>query len=290
MQRRYHDTDEANAVQSWMTRAGRKPLLTPPQEIALATACRRGSDSAAVSLAEANFRLVVSVAKRFRGLGVPFEDLIQEGNIGLLRAVSKFDPRRGTRFSTYATPWIYQAVTRAVVNQGRSIRLPNNVARMALKISHTAQTLRQELGREPSHEEIADATGLPVELVGDLSAVAVQTVSLDAPVGEDSEEVLRDLLADTRAAPMLQRSEERRQEAVEIMLQHLDPREREVIYLRYGLDGGGARTLADVGRRVRLSKERIRQIEREALRKLRRSAGSLSSGAMERPSNASAPF
>lgn len=275
MQRRYRDTEDVNAVQSWMTRAGRKPLLTPPQEIALARACRRGSDSAAVSLAESNFRLVVSVAKRFRGLGVPFEDLIQEGNIGLLRAVEKFDPLRGTRFSTYATPWIYQAVTRAVVNQGRSIRLPNNVARMALKISHAAQILRQELGREPTPDEIADATGLPAELVTDLAAVAAQTVSLDAPVGEDSDEVLRDLLADTHAAPMLQRSEERRQETVEIMLQDLDPREREVIYLRFGLDGGGARTLADVGRRVKLSKERIRQIEREAIRKLRGAAGAM---------------
>lgn len=281
MHRRYRDTEDVNAVQSWMARAGRKPLLTPPQEIALARACRRGSDSAAVSLAESNYRLVVSVAKRFRGLGVPFEDLIQEGNIGLLRAVEKFDPRRGTRFSTYATPWIYQAVTRAVVNQGRSIRLPNNVARMALKINHAAQTLRQELGREPSHEEVSDVTGLPVELVADLATVAVQTVSLDAPVSDDTEEVLRDMLADTRAAPMLQRSEELRQETVETMLQGLDPREREVIYLRFGLDGGGARTLADVGRRVRLSKERIRQIEREALRKLRGSAGSLAAMSAE---------
>ena len=272
MIKKYHNTEEANAVQSWMTRAGRNPLLKPDEEIALARACQGGSGSAAVRLAEANFRLVVSIAKRFRGLGVPFEDLIQEGNIGLLRAVEKFDPARGTRFSTYATPWIYQAVTRAVVNQGRSIRLPNNVARLTLKVGHAAQALRQELGRAPTHDEISDAAGITVEIVRDISGLATQTVSLDAPMSDDTEEKLGDMLADTQAAPMPALSDEYQQEAIERMLQRLDPREREVLYLRFGLDGGGARTLADVGKRVKLSKERIRQIEREALRKLRKVA------------------
>jgi RNA polymerase primary sigma factor len=272
MTKKYRDTEDANAVQSWMTRAGRNPLLKPHEEIALARACRSGDSYAAIRLAEANFRLVVSVAKRFRGLGVPFEDLIQEGNIGLLRAVEKFDPARGTRFSTYATPWIYQAVTRALINQGRSIRLPNNVARLSMKMGHVAQMLRQELGREPTHDEIADASGLPSALVTDLAGLATQTVSLDAPVSDETEEMLGDLLADTRAAPMLEHSAEHQQEIVEILLEGLDPREREVLYLRFGLDGGGARTLADVGKRVQLSKERIRQIEREALRKLRKVA------------------
>jgi RNA polymerase sigma factor (sigma-70 family) len=212
------------------------------------------------------------VAKRFRGLGVPFEDLIQEGNIGLLRAVEKFDPTRGVRFSTYATPWIYQAVTRAVVNQGRSIRLPNNVARLTLKVSHVAQTLRQELGREPTHEEIADASGMQPELVMELSTLATQTVSLDAPLSDDTDEVLGDLLADTQATPMPEPGEEKKQETVEDMLQRLDPREREILRLRFGLDGGGERTLADVGKRVHLSKERIRQIEHQALQKLRHQA------------------
>lgn len=270
MPKRFHDVYEGNAVQSWMNRVGRKPLLKAHEEIGLAKLYQSGDGSAAERLAEANYRLVVSVAKRFRGLGVPFEDLIQEGNIGLLRAVEKFDPTRGVRFSTYATPWIYQAVTRAVVNQGRSIRLPNNVARLTLKVSHVSQTLRQELGREPTHEEIADASGLPAELVQELSTLATQTVSLDAPLSDETDEVLGDLLADTRAAPTPEPGEERKQETVEDMLQRLDPREREIVRLRFGLDGGGERTLADVGKRVHLSKERIRQIEHQALQKLRR--------------------
>ncbi|HEY3267761.1 MAG TPA: sigma-70 family RNA polymerase sigma factor [Armatimonadota bacterium] len=272
MPRKIHDAYEGNAVQSWMTRVGRNRLLKPHEEIDLAQQSQGGSDAAAVKLAEANYRLVVSVAKRFRGLGVPFEDLIQEGNIGLLRAVEKFDPKRGVRFSTYATPWIYQAVTRAVVNQGRSIRLPNNVARLTLKVSHMAQILRQELGREPSHEEIADACGLAPELVQELSTLATQTVSLDAPLSDDTDEVLGDILADTQSTPTLEPGEEMKQETVEDMLQRLDPREREILRLRFGLDGGGERTLADVGKRVHLSKERIRQIEHQALQKLRHQA------------------
>jgi RNA polymerase primary sigma factor len=274
MPKRFHDAYEGNAVQSWMTRVGRKPLLKAHEEIGLAQLSQSGDDTAAERLAEANYRLVVSVAKRFRGLGVPFEDLIQEGNIGLLRAVEKFDPTRGVRFSTYATPWIYQAVTRAVVNQGRSIRLPNNVARLTLKVSHVSQTLRQELGREPTNEEIADACGLAPELVQELSTLATQTVSLDAPLSDDTDEVLGDLLADTQATPTPTPGEESKQETVEDMLQRLDPREREILRLRFGLDGGGERTLADVGKRVHLSKERIRQIEHQALQKLRRQAGS----------------
>lgn len=269
MPKKFHDANEGNAVQSWMTRVGRKPLLKPHEEIDLARQSQRGDDGAAEQLAESNYRLVVSVAKRFRGLGVPFEDLIQEGNIGLLRAVEKFDPTRGVRFSTYATPWIYQAVTRAVVNQGRSIRLPNNVARLTLKVSHAAQTLRQELGREPTHEEIADASGMQAELVMELSTLATQTVSLDAPLSDDTDEVLGDLLADTHVTPMPEPGEEKKQETVEDMLQQLEPREREILRLRFGLDGGGERTLADVGKRVHLSKERIRQIEHQALQKLR---------------------
>ena len=274
MPKKFQDAYEGNAVQSWMMRVGRKPLLKAHEEIDLAQQSQRGDDGAAEQLAEANYRLVVSVAKRFRGLGVPFEDLIQEGNIGLLRAVEKFDPTRGVRFSTYATPWIYQAVTRAVVNQGRSIRLPNNVARLTLKVSHVAQTLRQELGREPTHEEIADASGMQPELVMELSTLATQTVSLDAPLSDDTDEVLGDLLADTQATPMPEPGEEKKQETVEDMLQRLDPREREILRLRFGLDGGGERTLADVGKRVHLSKERIRQIEHQALQKLRHQANS----------------
>lgn len=269
MPKKFHDAYDGNAVQSWMTRVGRKPLLKAHEEISLAQQFLSGDLSAAERLAEANFRLVVSVAKRFRGLGVPFEDLIQEGNIGLLRAVEKFDPTRGVRFSTYATPWIYQAVTRAVVNQGRNIRLPNNVARLTLKVSHAAQTLRQELGREPTPEEIADAAGMRAEIVTELATLATQTVSLDAPLSEDTDEVLGDLLADTQASPMPEPGEEKAQETVEDMLQGLEPREREIVRLRFGLDGGGERTLADVGRRVHLSKERIRQIEHQALQKLR---------------------
>jgi RNA polymerase primary sigma factor len=269
MPRKTFEHYEGNAVQSWMTRVGRKPLLKAHEEKSLALQYQGGDNTAAVRLAEANFRLVVSVAKRFRGLGVPFEDLIQEGNIGLLRAVEKFDPSRNVRFSTYATPWIYQAVTRAVVNQGRNIRLPNNVARLTLKVSHVAQTLRQELGREPSHDEIADAAGMRSEFVSDLLSLATQTVSLDAPLSDDTDEVLGDLLADTAASPAPEPGEEKAQEAVEDMLQDLEPREREIVRLRFGLDGGGERTLADVGRRVHLSKERIRQIEHQALQKLR---------------------
>lgn len=272
MPKKLQNAYDGNAVQSWMMRVGRKPLLKAHEEIDLARLCQRGDDAAAEELAESNYRLVVSVAKRFRGLGVPFEDLIQEGNIGLLRAVEKFDPTRGVRFSTYATPWIYQAVTRAVVNQGRSIRLPNNVARQTLKVGHVAQVLRQELGREPTSEEIADAANMQPELVMELATLATQTVSLDAPLSDDTDEMLGDLLADTQATPMPEPGEEKKQETVEDMLQQLEPREREILRLRFGLDGGGERTLADVGKRVHLSKERIRQIEHQALQKLRHQA------------------
>lgn len=261
--------DDSNAIHSWLSKIGKTPLLSAEEEIRLSRAYQNGDESAGLLLCESNFRLVVSVAKRFRGLGVPFEDLIQEGNIGLLRAVQKFDPDRGVRFSTYATPWIYQAVTRAVCNQGRSIRLPSHIARIANKVARTAQTLRQELGREPTPEEVAEVTFIDAELVQDLAALSNDPISLDTHVSGDAEDRLCDLVPDTHASPSMDMTEALTQDVIEDILSVLEEREREVIRMRFGLGGLDNLTLAKIGEELNLSKERIRQIERQAMQKLK---------------------
>lgn len=256
-----------DTVQTWLERAGRAPLLSTDQVTALAKRIEQGDESAKVALAEGNFRLVVSIAKRFRGHSLPFDDLIQEGNIGLLRAVEKFDYRRGVRFSTYATLWIRQAIIRALAEQSRSIRLPYNVVNQVRRLSRASDTLFQQLGREPSEEELATASQMTVDQVHDLLPLNNEPVSLETPLVEGESTSLGDILVDkgtTEDVP-----QEELQDRVEHLLGDLDPRERQIVELRFGLHDGSTHTLEEVGRHFHLTKERIRQIEHGAIKKLR---------------------
>jgi RNA polymerase primary sigma factor len=256
-----------DTVQTWLERAGRAPLLTQEQVVALAKQIEAGDESAKIALAEGNFRLVVSIAKRFRGHSLPFDDLIQEGNIGLLRAVEKFDYRRGVRFSTYATLWIRQAIIRALAEQSRSIRLPYNVVNQVRRLSRTSDTLYQQLGREPTEDELALTSGMTVDQVHDLLPLNNEPVSLETPLVEGESTSLGDILVDkgtTEDVP-----QEELQDRVEHLLSDLDPRERQIVELRFGLHDGSTHTLEEVGRHFKLTKERIRQIEHGAIKKLR---------------------
>jgi RNA polymerase primary sigma factor len=256
-----------DTVQTWLERAGRAPLLSTEQVIVLAKRIELGDESAKVALAEGNFRLVVSIAKRFRGHSLPFDDLIQEGNIGLLRAVEKFDYRRGVRFSTYATLWIRQAIIRALAEQSRSIRLPYNVVNQVRRLSRASDTLFQQLGREPTEEELATASMMSVDQVHDLLPLNNEPVSLETPLVEGESTSLGDILVDkctTEDVP-----QEELQDRVEHLLSDLDPRERQIVELRFGLQDGSTHTLEEVGKHFHLTKERIRQIEHGAIKKLR---------------------
>lgn len=256
-----------DTVQTWLERAGRAPLLSTDQVIALAKRIERGDESAKVALAEGNFRLVVSIAKRFRGHSLPFDDLIQEGNIGLLRAVEKFDYRRGVRFSTYATLWIRQAIIRALAEQSRSIRLPYNVVNQVRRLSRASDTLYQQLGREPSEDELATYANMSVDQVHDLLPLNNEPVSLETPLVDGESTSLGDILVDKGTTEDL--PQEELQDRVEKLLDDLEPRERQIVELRFGLQDGSTHTLEEVGRHFKLTKERIRQIEHGAIKKLR---------------------
>ncbi len=255
-------------VRLYLEEVGRIPLLTSAEEVALAQRVEHGDEPARRRLIEANLRLVVSVAKKYAGRGLPFLDLVQEGNLGLLRAVEKFDWRRGYRFGTYATWWIRHGIVRGLAGQARTIRLPVSVGGILTRFAQASRALSEQLGREPTPEEIGKAMGLQAERVRRIMAIPRQPVSLEAPTGEEAG-ALRDVVADQEAltpeyivfAALLR-------EHLEAVLRVLTPREREVIRLRFGLDGGRPRTLAEVGRALAVTRERIRQIEAGALRKL----------------------
>jgi RNA polymerase sigma factor (sigma-70 family) len=271
-------------------------LLTAADEVALGRTIALGRDAAgklaatrAKTLAErrrltalvndgeaarerfiaANLRLVVSIAKRYQTATMPLQDVIQEGNLGLMRAVEKFEPERGFKFSTYATWWIRQAITRAIADKGRTIRVPAHVSEALSVIGRTTQTLQRQLGRDPSIEELAEATGLRPERVVDYQGAVHETVSLSAPIGDEQGE-LSDLLADTElATPFDAAAAKLEHEALDAVLDLLSEREHAVLRMRFGLDGAMPRTLEDVGREFALTRERIRQIEAKALTKLR---------------------
>jgi RNA polymerase primary sigma factor len=255
----------------YLSEIGRVPLLTWAEEVELARRIARGDEEARAALAKANLRLVVSIAKRYARRGVRLLDLIQEGNLGLLKAVEKFDYRRGYRFSTYATWWIRQAVMRAIADQARTIRLPVHVAETVNRVLRTERALWQRLGRQPSPAEIAAEAGLSEERVCEMQLMAQEPVSLETPVGREDDGRLGDFVPDDfddSPAEVGERSLLRRQ--VEELLAALSRREAEVVRLRFGLGGGLPHTLREVSRRLGLTPERIRQIEAEALRKLRR--------------------
>ncbi len=257
-------------VRMYLKEIGKVPLLSAEEEIEFAKQMEQGNEMAKKRLAEANLRLVVSIAKRYVGRGMLFLDLIQEGNLGLIKAVEKFDYRKGYKFSTYATWWIRQAITRAIADQARTIRIPVHMVETINKLVRVSRQLLQELGREPSPEEIAEAMDIPVERVREIQKISQEPVSLETPIGEEEDSHLGDFIqddnvpvpADAAASTLL------KEQLVEV-LSTLTEREQKVLRLRFGMDDGRARTLEEVGKEFNVTRERIRQIEAKALRKLR---------------------
>ena len=257
-------------VRMYLKEIGKVPLLTAEDDIELAKTMEEGDEEAKKRLAEANLRLVVSIAKRYVGRGMLFLDLIQEGNLGLIKAVEKFDYNKGFKFSTYATWWIRQAITRAIADQARTIRIPVHMVETINKLIRVSRQLLQELGREPTPEEIAERMEIPVERVREIIKISQEPVSLETPIGEEEDSHLGDFIqddnvpvpADAAAFTLLK-------EQLTDVLATLTERERKVLRLRFGLDDGRARTLEEVGKEFNVTRERIRQIEAKALRKLR---------------------
>jgi RNA polymerase primary sigma factor len=257
-------------VRMYLKEIGRVNLLTAKQEVELAKEMEAGSEEARHHLTEANLRLVVSVAKKYLNRGLSFLDLIQEGNLGLMRAVEKFDYKRGFKFSTYATWWIRQAITRAIADQARTIRIPVHMVDTLNQLARVSRALLEQLGREPTEEELAYGMGITVDKVQELKKISQQPVSLESPIGEEEDSHLGDFVEDKMAiAPLEAASEAMFRNEVEDILATLRPRERRVVQLRFGLVDDEPRTLEEVGRRMGLTRERIRQIEATALRKLR---------------------
>ncbi len=257
-------------VKVYLKEIGRIPLLTAEEEIELAVRIVDDDESAKKRLAEANLRLVVSIAKRYVGRGMHFLDLIQEGNLGLIKAVDKFDYTKGFKFSTYATWWIRQAITRAIADQARTIRIPVHMVETINKVKKTNSQLLHKNGRDPSAEEIADELGMPVAKVREILRVAQEPVSLETPIGEEEDSHLGDFIPDDDApAPADAASILLLKEQLDEVLKTLTPREAKVLMLRFGLEGGHPHTLEEVGKEFDVTRERIRQIEAKALRKLR---------------------
>lgn len=258
-------------VKVYLKEIGRVPLLTPEEEIELAIRIADDDKKAKQRLAEANLRLVVSIAKRYVGRGMHFLDLIQEGNLGLIKAVDKFDYTKGFKFSTYATWWIRQAITRAIADQARTIRIPVHMVETINKVKKTNSQLLHENGRDPTAEEIAQRLDMPVEKVREILRVAQEPVSLETPIGEEEDSHLGDFLEDDKTPPPSQIvAESMMKQTLSDVLHMLTPREEQVIRMRYGLDDGQQRTLEEVGKAFNVTRERIRQIEVKALRKIKR--------------------
>lgn len=257
-------------VRMYLKEIGNVPLLSTEEEVALAQRVEAGDESAKKQLIEANLRLVVSIAKKYVGRGMPFLDLIQEGNMGLMKAVDKFDYSKGFKFSTYATWWIRQAITRGIADTGRTIRVPVHMVETINKTLRMTRTLLQELGREPTPEEVADRLGVPVARVREVLKISRDPVSLDTPIGEEDDSHLGDFIEDDSAlSPADSAAFSMLREELSTALESLTDRERQVVQLRFGLIDGRARTLEEVGKEFNVTRERIRQIEAKALRKLR---------------------
>lgn len=257
-------------VRMYLKEIGNVPLLTSEEEVELAKRVEQGDQEAKKKLTEANLRLVVSIAKKYVGRGMPFLDLIQEGNMGLMKAVDKFDYTKGYKFSTYATWWIRQAITRGIADTGRTIRVPVHMVETINKTLRMTRQLLQELGREPTPEEVADRLGVPVSRVQEVLKISRDPVSLDTPIGEEDDSHLGDFIEDKKTtSPADSAAFSMLREELNSALDSLTDRERQVIVLRFGLEDGRARTLEEVGEEFNVTRERIRQIEAKALRKLR---------------------
>ena len=257
-------------VKVYLKEIGRVPLLTPEEEVELAERMAKGDPAARKRLSEANLRLVVSIAKRYVGRGMQFLDLIQEGNLGLIKAVEQFDHTKGFKFSTYATWWIRQAITRAIADQARTIRIPVHMVETINKVKKVSSQLLHKNGHDPSAEEIAEELDMPIDKVREIMRVAQEPVSLETPIGEEEDSHLGDFIEDSDApAPADAASHTLLKEQLEDVLSTLTPREKKVLELRFGLEDGRNRTLEEVGKEFNVTRERIRQIEAKALRKLR---------------------
>ena len=266
----YEGINVDDPVRMYLREIGRIPLLTFDEELDLAKRILKGDEEAKKKLAESNLRLVVSIAKKYVGRGMLFLDLIQEGNMGLIKAVEKFDYTKGFKFSTYATWWIRQAITRAIADQARTIRIPVHMVETINKLIRTSRHLLQQLGREPTPEEIAEEMEIPVEKVMEIQKIAQDPVSLETPIGEEDDSHLGDFIQDEDSpAPHDSAAYTLLKEQLEEVMSTLTPREEKVLKLRFGLEDGKARTLEEVGREFQVTRERIRQIEAKALRKLR---------------------
>ena len=257
-------------VRMYLKEIGKVPLLSAEEEIELAKKMEQGDENAKKRLAEANLRLVVSIAKRYVGRGMLFLDLIQEGNLGLIKAVEKFDYRKGYKFSTYATWWIRQAITRAIADQARTIRIPVHMVETINKLIRVSRQLLQELGREPTPEEIAEEMDMPVDRVREILKISQEPVSLETPIGEEDDSHLGDFIQDDNVpVPAEAAAATLLKEQLDEVLDTLTEREQKVLRLRFGMNDGRARTLEEVGKEFDVTRERIRQIEAKALRKLR---------------------
>ena len=257
-------------VKVYLKEIGRVPLLTSEEEVRLAIAIKDGNEAAKKRLSEANLRLVVSIAKRYLGRGMQFLDLIQEGNLGLIKAVEKFDYTKGFKFSTYATWWIRQAITRAIADQARTIRIPVHMVETINKVKKVSSQLLHTTGHEPTADEISEELDMPVDKVREIMRVAQEPVSLETPIGEEEDSHLGDFIPDDEApAPADAASHTLLRETLGDVLDSLRPREEKVLRLRFGLEDGRSRTLEEVGKEFNVTRERIRQIEAKALRKLR---------------------
>ena len=266
----YEGINVDDPVRMYLREIGRIPLLTYDQELDLAKRILENDEEARQELAESNLRLVVSIAKKYLGRGMLFLDLIQEGNMGLIKAVEKFDYTKGFKFSTYATWWIRQAITRAIADQARTIRIPVHMVETINKLIRTSRHLLQQLGREPTPEEIAEEMEIPVEKVMEIQKIAQDPVSLETPIGEEDDSHLGDFIPDDDSpAPQDSAAYTLLKEQLEEVMNTLTPREAKVLKLRFGLEDGKARTLEEVGKEFQVTRERIRQIEAKALRKLR---------------------
>ena len=266
----YEGINVDDPVRMYLREIGRIPLLTFDEELELAKRILDGDEEAKQKLAESNLRLVVSIAKKYVGRGMLFLDLIQEGNMGLIKAVEKFDYTKGFKFSTYATWWIRQAITRAIADQARTIRIPVHMVETINKLIRTSRHLLQQLGREPTPEEIAAEMEIPVEKVMEIQKIAQDPVSLETPIGEEDDSHLGDFIQDDDSpAPQDSAAYTMLREQLEEVMSTLTPREAKVLKLRFGLEDGKSRTLEEVGREFQVTRERIRQIEAKALRKLR---------------------
>ncbi len=257
-------------VRMYLKEIGKVSLLTPDEEILLAKRMAQGDESAKKQLAEANLRLVVSIAKRYVGRGMQFLDLIQEGNLGLIKAIEKFDYEKGFKFSTYATWWIRQAITRAIADQARTIRIPVHMVETINKYVRISRQLLQELGRDPKPEEIAERMGIPLEKIREIQKISLDPVSLETPIGEEEDSHLGDFVEDEAAlSPPDNAAFMMLKKQLEEVLDTLTEREKKVLSLRFGLEDGRGRTLEEVGKEFGVTRERIRQIEAKALRKLK---------------------